>query len=85
MSAQNPLEARQTPLTLSRAWSVWGLAVLFYFYEFMLQTSTGIMVPDLMRAFNATGEQMGQLSAAYLYSYALMQIPAGILMDRVGP
>lgn len=67
------------------AWLIWSLAVLFYFYEFMLQTSTGVMGADLMRSFNANGEQVGQLSAAYLYTYALMQIPAGMLMDRVNP
>ena len=64
---------------------VWGLGVFFYFYEFMLQTSTGVMVPDLMREFSATGEQIGTLSAFYLYGYAPMQIVAGLMMDKVGP
>lgn len=42
------------------------------------------MVPDLMRAFRMTAGQIGLLSAFYFYSYALMQVPAGLLMDRFG-
>ncbi len=67
------------------AWLVWGLAVLFYCYEFLLQVSPGVMVSDLMRDFNLNAAQVGNLSALYIYIYAGMQIPVGILIDRFGP
>ena len=65
-------------------WSIWILAALFYFYEFVLRVSPGVMMQDLMRSFNITASATGILSAFYLYAYAPMQLPVGILMDRFG-
>jgi MFS family permease len=67
------------------AWIVWGLAVSFYCYEFLLQVSPGVMVSDLMRAFKINAAQVGNLSAQLFYIYAGMQIPVGVLIDRYGP
>lgn len=66
-------------------WLVWGLAVLFYFYEFLLQVSPGVMVADLMKAFNVNAGELGNLAALYFYIYAGIQIPVGILLDKFGP
>ncbi len=38
-----------------------------------------------MRDLNIQGAVLGNLSAFYFYSYALMQIPVGLLMNRFGP
>ena len=65
-------------------WFMWALCALFYCYEFFLQASMGVMVPDLMKAFSATGTQIGNLSSLYFYAYASMQIPVGILLDNLG-
>lgn len=66
-------------------WIVWGLGCLFYFYEFLLQVSPGVMSNELMRDFSVTGQALGMLSAVYFYSYAAMQLPGGVLMDYYGP
>lgn len=66
-------------------WFVWGFAALFYAYEFFLQVSPSVMVPDLMDTFNVTAGGLGSLAALYFYSYAIMQIPAGIFLDALGP
>ena len=68
-----------------KAWLIWSLSALFYFYEFALQSSPSVMVPELMRDFQVTGTQLGHLSAFYFYAYAAMQIPVGLLLDRFGP
>lgn len=65
-------------------WSVWGLAAVFYFYEFVLRVSPSVMVPELMESFGITASAVGVLSAFYLYAYAPMQLPVGVLMDRYG-
>lgn len=65
-------------------WSIWTLAALFYFYEFVLRVSPSVMVPELMRSFGITASSVGVLSAFYLYAYAPMQLPVGILMDQFG-
>jgi len=68
-----------------RAAIVWGLAVIFYFYELMLLVSPSVMMDDLAITFKTSAEQLGSLAAFYYYAYALMQIPVGLLMDRFGP
>ena len=66
-------------------WIVWGLGCLFYFYEFLLQVSPGVMSNELMHDFSLTSQTLGLLSGIYFYSYTPMQIPGGVLMDRFGP
>ncbi|MEX0961699.1 MAG: MFS transporter [Simkaniaceae bacterium] len=65
-------------------WLIWSFAVLFYLYEYILRVVPSVMVGDLMSSFSVTAGQLGLLSAFYLYAYAPMQIPVGILMDRYG-
>jgi MFS family permease len=38
-----------------------------------------------MRDFHITSQTLGILSGIYFYSYAAMQMPAGVLMDTFGP
>jgi MFS family permease len=68
-----------------KASAVWGLAAIFYLYELMLLVSPSVMHDDLSEVFNTSAEQLGSLAAFYYYSYAFMQIPVGLLMDRYGP
>ena len=66
-------------------WVVWGLACIFYFYECLLQVSPSVMSNELMRDFSVTSQTLGVLAGIYFYSYAAMQLPAGILLDFFGP
>ncbi len=68
----------------SLKWVIWVLAALFYFYEFVLRVSPSVMIPELMASFGITASSVGVLSAFYLYTYAPMQLPVGVLMDRYG-
>ncbi len=68
----------------ARRWIIWGLAVAFYFYEYFLRVAPSVMVTDLFKAFNIGAGVFGIISAAYLYAYAPMQLPVGMLMDRFG-
>lgn len=65
-------------------WTIWTLAAAFYFYEFVLRVSPSVMIPELMQSFGITASSIGILSAFYLYAYAPMQLPVGVLMDRFG-
>ncbi len=47
--------------------------------------STAVLAEDLMAAFGTTGAQLGTLHAVFFWVYAAMQIPTGLLADRVGP
>jgi MFS family permease len=71
-----------------RSWRpllAWALASLFFCYGFVQRVSTSVMVEELMRDFAATAAIAGNLSAFYFYAYGALQIPVGLLMDRIGP
>lgn len=65
-------------------WTIWILAATFYFYEFVLRVSPSVIVSELMQSFKITAYSVGILSAFYLYAYAPMQLPVGLLTDRYG-
>ncbi len=71
--------------TLRAGWLLWGMAALFYAYGFLQRVAPAVIATDLMRDFALGGALLGTLSAAYFYAYAAVQIPAGLLMDRIGP
>jgi MFS family permease len=63
----------------------WTLASLFFCYGFVQRVSTSVMVDELMRDFAVSAAILGNLSAFYFYAYAALQVPVGLLMDRIGP
>lgn len=67
------------------AWVIWILGTLFLFYKYAIEVSPSVMTTSLMSDFDIDGTQLGNLAASYFYSYLLMQIPAGLLIDRYGP
>jgi len=73
---------RRAPAWL--AWSVWGTAAFFYLAGFYLRVSPAVMTNELMRSFNITAADLGNFSAFYFYTYVLMQVPTGVLVDSWG-
>ena len=69
----------------SLAWSVWGLGASLYFIGFYQRVSPAVITAELSETFALTAAGLGNLSAFYFYSYVAMQIPTGILADRLGP
>jgi sugar phosphate permease len=55
------------------------------FYKYAIEVSPSVMTSHLMREFSIDGAQLGNLAACYFYAYLLMQIPAGLLIDKFGP
>jgi MFS family permease len=67
------------------AWLPWAAAALFYAYGFYQRVAPSVMVDDLMREFAVSAAIIGQLSGLYFYTYAALQVPIGVLLDRYGP
>jgi len=67
-----------------KAWFIWIIAAAFYSYEFFVRISPTVMVPQLMGGLGVDAAVLGTLSAYYYYVYAILQIPAGGLLDRFG-
>ncbi|MEM7175924.1 MAG: MFS transporter [Chlamydiota bacterium] len=68
-----------------RAWTIWFLSAIFMFYKYAIEVSPSVMTATLMRSFHIGGAELGNLAACYFYAYLLLQIPAGLLLDRFGP
>ncbi len=73
---------RLPPAWLS--WTVWGVAAAFYLSGFYLRVAPAVMTAELMRDFGITAAELGQFSALYFYTYVLMQVPTGVLVDSWG-
>ncbi len=67
------------------AWLIWGCGAALYLLGFFQRVAPAVMTAELMRDFGLTAAGLGNLSAFYFYSYVAMQIPTGVLADRLGP
>jgi len=78
-----PQDLRESPPAWL-AWSVWGVAAIFYLTGFYQRVSPAVMTSELMRSFGIGARDLGNLSAFYFYTYVAMQIPTGVLVDSWG-
>lgn len=63
-------------------WFVCLSAALFFFYEFIQMGMFNSLAPELMRDFNLSATQAGNLSATYFYADVIFLLLAGVLVDR---
>ena len=66
------------------ALSILGCAWLFYLYEYIFTVSPSVMTNELMRDFGVTSTALGVLVSFYYFSYVILQIPCGIIVDYLG-
>ena len=64
---------------------MWSLGASLFFYASFQRVAPSAMLEDLMRSFAATAVILGNLSAFFYWSYAFVQIPVGVVVDRWGP
>ncbi|MCJ7731287.1 MFS transporter [Candidatus Bathyarchaeota archaeon] len=55
-----------------------------YFVENFLRSAAGALAPILIEELNISHGAMGMLISAYFFVYGVMQVPSGILSDRLG-
>lgn len=64
------------------AWLVWGLAVTYYFSDYLARVAPGVMHRYLQVDFGINEAGFGILTASFYVPYVLMQIPVGLTVDR---
>ena len=79
------LTLERSKIAFPSPWLMWITSLVFVLFQFCLQLSAGVMVADLIETFKLTALGAGLLSGSYYIVYVLMQTPAGILVDRIGP
>ena len=62
-----------------------GALAAVYFISQFLRNSIGVIAPNLEAELGLGSESLGLLSSVFFFSFALAQIPIGILIDRFGP
>lgn len=60
------------------------LGALYIVSQF-LRNSVGVIAPNLAAELSLTPFQIGLLSSMYFFVFAAVQLPLGVLLDRVGP
>ncbi|MET8679835.1 MFS transporter [Streptomyces sp. NPDC004647] len=67
-----------------RAVAVWGIGVAVYFVAITFRTSLGVAGIDAAERFDINASALSTFSILQLLVYAGMQIPVGLLVDRLG-
>ncbi|MFL6675979.1 MAG: MFS transporter [Massilia sp.] len=71
-----------------------GVSVFFYvflpfalghFLSSMLRNVNAVLAPSLVGSLALSPGQLGLLTSAFFFSFALVQLPVGIALDRYGP
>jgi ACS family D-galactonate transporter-like MFS transporter len=58
-----------------------GVGVLVNYFD---RVSLSVAAPQLEREFGLTADHLGWLLSGFFWSYALLQIPVGMILDRFG-
>ncbi len=66
-------------------WLIWGAAALFYCYQFMLRVMPSFISDDLMSTFAVDACSLGVLTGFYYYTYSALQLPLGVVIDKLKP
>ena len=65
-------------------WRIGGLLGVGVLINYFDRISISVAAPQLQATFGLSDGDLGLLLSAFFWSYALMQIPAGVLLDRFG-
>jgi MFS family permease len=79
MSTASPTRSTRT------AWVVWTATVVVYFVGVTHRTALGVAGVEAVARFDLAATGLAMFSVVQLTAYAAMQIPAGQLVDRLGP
>lgn len=65
----------------------WGIAVILFIgilINYFDRTNMSIATKPMMAEYHLTPGEMGILLSSFAWSYALLQIPIGVLLDKIG-
>lgn len=69
----------------SRRWAIFIAGSLNFIVSMFYRVSVAVIAPSLIQDLNLDASQLGDLSAAFFYGFAVCQLPLGLAIDRVGP
>lgn len=66
-------------------WKLFLLLLVLVSVNYIDRGSISVALPIIQKEFNLGPEMVGLLLSAFFWTYALMQVPVGWLIDRFGP
>ncbi len=67
-----------------RRWGVGFLLGAGILVSFLDRINLSVAAPQLQKVFNLTATDLGYLFSAYAWTYTVLQIPVGLVVDRLG-
>jgi MFS family permease len=65
-----------------RGWAIFGIGCTGFMLSMFFRVSTTVISPQLAKDLDLTSRQLGLLSSAFFYAFALCQVPLGMTLDR---
>ncbi|WP_319402491.1 MFS transporter [uncultured Anaeromusa sp.] len=70
---------------MQRRWLLLGASWLVFFVAFLDRVNLSVAMPLIAKDFQLSPEQTGLILSAFFITYTLLQVPGGILGDKIGP
>jgi len=64
---------------------IFSILSVFYIFSMFYRVCNAVIAPSLTQDLSLDAEMLGVLGGAFFYSFALVQIPMGPMLDRMGP
>ncbi|MGV8881199.1 MAG: MFS transporter [Rhodoglobus sp.] len=68
-----------------RSWVMFGIAVFAYLIAILQRSSLGVAAVEATDRFGIAAAELSVLAVVQLVIYAALQVPVGVMIDRVGP
>jgi MFS family permease len=69
----------------SKLFLIFSILSALFILSMFYRVSTAVIAPNLIQDLGLDAETLGILGGAFFYSFALLQIPMGPMLDRIGP
>jgi MFS family permease len=73
------------PSPSARHFLIFSTLSTLYVLSMFYRASNAVIAPNLMADLHLDAEALGWLGGAFFYSFALIQLPLGPMLDRIGP
>lgn len=77
-----------TELPITTAFGIVRIVLPFalgYFLSYLFRVINAVLAPNLVADLGLDAAVLGLLTSVYFFSFALFQLPLGVLLDRYGP
>jgi MFS family permease len=76
------MEEAQRPL---KSFLIFSILSSLFVLSMFFRVANAVIAPNLIQDLGLNAETLGILGGAFFYSFALLQIPMGPMLDRIGP